>query len=143
MKRILISLLLILVAVGCKKDELDAKLSLTGTTWESPSYPNGGTVIWHERLDFISATQVVYYTTFTSDKLMTSPGKATLNFTVDDPNAVSPKIHITGKYNALSGSIGEGGKVDLTATYIRPATKKADATLEISNGNTFTKVVFR
>ncbi|MES2827965.1 MAG: hypothetical protein V4687_07415 [Bacteroidota bacterium] len=143
MKRILISLLLILVAAGCKKEENDNLVDLAGTSWESSSYPNGGTVIWHERLDFISDNKVIYYTTFTSDRLMTSAGKATLTFSVDNLSSASPKIHVTGKYNALSGSIGEGAIVDLTANYIRPRNKKEEATLVLSTGKIFTKMVYR
>lgn len=142
MKKLLISLLLVVVAVGCKKDGQTVQKLLIGTSWESSSYPAGGEVIYNERLEFISATEVVSYTTFTADRLMTSQGRTTLSYTIDNPDADSPQVHVTGTYNSIAGSPSKGDPVNFTLTYVPPS-GSANAVLNLGSSKTFTKVVYR
>ncbi|MHA4896452.1 hypothetical protein ACXZ1K_16995 [Pedobacter sp. PWIIR3] len=142
MKKILISLLLIVSAFGCKKENQNAQISLSGTTWESSSFPNGDVVVLNERLEFISANEVVFYSTFSTNRLMTAQGRATMSFTIDDPNAVSPTIHIKGRYNSISGTIGQGAIADFKLTYNR-ASGNAEPSLSVGDGKIYAKVVYR
>ncbi|MGY4384793.1 hypothetical protein ACVWYN_001827 [Pedobacter sp. UYP24] len=142
MRKVLLSLLLIASAIGCKKENQNAQISIIGTSWENSSFPNGGSVVLNERLEFVSATEVVFYNTFTSDRLMTAQGRSKLSFTIDDTNYASPKIHVMGKLNSVSGNVGQGAVADLTLTYTR-GVGSADPTLSDGDGKIYKKVVYK
>jgi hypothetical protein len=141
MKKTLTLLLLMAVALGCKKDEETTALTLAGTSWETSFYGRPDDPIHYEKLEFTSRTDVTFYTTFTVSKLMTASGKAKLKYTVEGAETTEPKIHITGKYNSMSGGLGLGATADFTLTYV-PNSSDGLPKLAIDATRGYSKVTF-
>ena len=141
MKKTFTFLVLIVLSIGCKKEEQNSAFNLIGTSWETSFFIRPDDPIRYEKLEFISNTEVQFYTTFTVSKLMTAAGKAKLKYIVEDPDSATPKIHITGNYNSMSGALGLGGKADFTLTYLATSNDGLPK-LSIDATKAYTKVVF-
>lgn len=141
MKRTFTFLVLIVLSVGCKKEEQSSEFSLTGTSWETSFFIRPDDPIQYEKLEFTSDSDVQFYTTFTVSKLMTAAGKAKLKYTIEDPESPTPKIRITGNYNSMSGALGLGGKADFTLTYLATSNDGLPK-LSIDGTKAYSKVVY-
>lgn len=141
MKRIFTFLVLIVLSIGCKKEEQNSEFSLIGTSWETSFFIRPDDPIQYERLEFTSDSDVQFYTTFTVSKLMTAAGKAKLKYTIEDPESSTPKIRITGNYNSMSGALGLGSKADFTLTYLATSNDGLPK-LSIDGTKAYSKVVF-
>jgi hypothetical protein len=142
MKKSLTLLLLLVVALGCKKDEETTALTLAGTSWETSFTLRAEDPIQFEKLEFTSSSELNFYTTFTVSKLMTAAGKAKLKYTVEDAESSTPKIHITGNYNSPSGAPGMGAKADFILTYVAVSSDGLPK-LSIDGTRGYSKVVFK
>ncbi len=142
MKKLLLTLLIFTSTfLACKKDDQEKGFNLKGTSWENSWY-SADNVIWYNRLDFTAENEVVFYNTFTKNKLMSAAGKATLKYTVEDRDSASPKIHITGNYNNIAGEPGKGAVVDYTLTYVAPSGIE-EAKLAVGDAVSYVKVVYK
>ncbi|MEJ7558425.1 MAG: hypothetical protein WKF66_08975 [Pedobacter sp.] len=141
MKRIITILVLCIVALGCKKEEVATAMTLNGTSWETSLTPQQDAVIKFEKLEFTSSSEVSFYTTFSASKLMTAAGKAKLKYTVEDAGSSTPKIHITGNFNSMSGAAGLGSKADFTLTYVAVSSDGLPQ-LSIDGKRGYSKVVY-
>ena len=141
MKKILILFVITTALFACKKEDQEKGFDLNGSRWELSWFPEGSNVIWYDRLDFISSTEVVYYRSFTTNKLMSAQGKATLTYTVENPDSDAPKIHVKGKLNSAAGGEGKGESVDYVLTYM-PSVNGEFPKLAIDNQRAYTKVVY-
>jgi len=131
MKRTVLILLLIstFFAVSCKKDTNttpdEKPTTLTGTKWESFAFTGSSGIDYYDRLVFISATQVEYFTTYITPDRMTAKGKSTLNYTISGND-----VRVQGiEKSAISSEYDE--KVDYTLKYY---TEKGTAKAML-NGN--------
>lgn len=130
---VLFSIALLFTACSKSKDEPEvAKKTVTGTKWESFWFTASGGEKFYYRLNFTTDSDVEYFITYIDDKSVTSPGKTTLKYTIDDPTKAFPVVHIIGTLNGVDGTPGKGEKIDYTLTY-SPEVGSAKASLSMKD----------
>ena len=123
-KSILTILALTILFTACKKDETQPKnqelIILTGSIWYGPGSNAGTTATFYNHFSFISSSEVEMYNSYLIGK-KTNDYIGTLKYTIDDPKALSPAIHIVGKdgfdtnvdvivkYDRATGTLLSGG----------------------------------
>ena len=126
---LLLLILPTLILTSCSKSSdptpEEKPTTLTGTKWESFAFKGSTGVDYHDRLVFISATQVEYFTTYEKPDILTAKGKSTLSYTISGNDV---RIYGTQK-SAIT--LEETEKVDYTLKYY---TEKGTAKAML-NGN--------